>query len=122
VVGRDNGLSEAQFAADVQERREELKNAEDGKINMLRLDQKPGDDATLFRIQNIDETYESEVYLLRGGSSVQIKMEFFHDEYAAAEEDLLKFSQGIQAVDKSAKSSNSETFCLGSVTIRAPPK
>jgi hypothetical protein len=101
----------------VQKRRVELKSADDGNVNVLRLDKKLSDGANLFRVQEIDDAYVSEISALRGSSIVTLRLESYHGKYIEAEEILIKLINGINAIDASEALKPGPRFCLGAVNI-----
>jgi hypothetical protein len=117
VVVRNNAFSSGRFQAEVQKRRVELKSADDGNVNVLRLDKKLSDGANLFRVQEIDDAYVSEISALRGSSIVTLRLESYHGKYIEAEEILIKLINGINAIDASEALKPGPRFCLGAVNI-----
>ena len=117
VEVHDGEFSNEQFDNKVQMRRIELKNKEDGAVDNLRLDKRLDSGANLFRIQQIDNAYVSEVNMLRGSSMVTLRLESFHDKYLEAEEVLGRLIKDIHAIDINNSSKSGPGFCLGGVKI-----
>jgi hypothetical protein len=116
VVVRSTGLTQTQFAAEVVRRRAELTKKTSETVDVLRLEKPLGDEATLFRVQQIDDAYISEVVFRRGESLVTATLESYRNQYIAAEDSLNKF---VAAVSEQAPGIAAAPggFCLGSVTV-----
>jgi hypothetical protein len=118
VVVRDANITESKFAVEVEKRRLELeKSGSRGTLDVLRSTKTLPDHATLFRIQQVDDAYMSEIILLRGASVVTVQLESFHDQFLAAEESLINFASQIQQVNEHQQTSQQQGFCLGRVTV-----
>jgi hypothetical protein len=115
VVVRAAGLTSAEFDLEVKKRREELKGKSDDTVDVFRLERRFSDQATLFRIQQIDDAYRSELDLLRGSSFVTVTVDSYHNKFEVAEKDLVKFGAGIK--ETSSDGSRPQGFCLGPLTI-----
>lgn len=111
------GWTRSQFTAALRERREELKENESGNSNLLRTEKALSDEATLFRIQRIDDAYVSEIDFLSGSNFVTVRLESFDDKFLAAEESLINFVAGVKVLDINAEGVQPQGFCLGPVVI-----
>lgn len=117
VLVRNDVSANGRFEAEVQKRRAELKSADDGNVNILRLDKKLGDGSNLFRVQEIGDAYVSEVYALRGSNMVTLRLESYHGKYSEAEEILVKLIKDIHPADTSGAVKKNLGFCLGGVNL-----
>jgi hypothetical protein len=75
------------------------------------------DDATLFRVQRIDDAYVSEINFLRGTNLVTVRLKSFHNHFVVAEESLINFAAATRVADSKAGRSPIEGFCLGPVVV-----
>ncbi|MFL6676561.1 MAG: T6SS immunity protein Tli4 family protein [Massilia sp.] len=117
VVVRAMGMTRSQFASEVQKRRAEIAESSSGNVKVLRLEKEVSDDTTLFRVQEIDDAYVSEVILLRGSSVVTVRLESYRGQFLAAEESLIKFAAGIKDKHEEVGGEQSHGFCLGPVVV-----
>jgi hypothetical protein len=115
VVIRSEEFTPTMFKVEVQKRRLEIKNAEDGNVDVLRLDKALSNDATMFRIQKIEDGYVSEIHMLRGASLVVVKLNSFRNQYAAAEEALIRFVAMVRDPRNRGEAHRYKGFCLGSL-------
>jgi hypothetical protein len=113
---RAEQLTLNQFGAEVRRRGEELKSKGDETVDVLRLERKLSDDATLFRVQQIKDAYVSEVNLLRRSGIVTIRLESYHGKFAAAEETLIDFAARVREADADITKLG-QKFCLGPVVV-----
>lgn len=113
IVVRATGLSRAQFAREIAKRRTELEQSGDETVNVFKLERKVNEDAIVFRVQEIEDAYVSEINLLRGSAMVTVRHESFDGKFLEAEEKLIEFSAKIS--DNSA--GVLQGFCLGPVVI-----
>jgi hypothetical protein len=114
VVVHAAEVTPAQFALDIARRRIELTKRNSDTSNVLRFEKKLSDEATLFRVQVIDDAYVSEIDLLSGSHTVTVRLESYENQYLLAEESLIKFVAGISATPAGADAG----FCLGPVVIK----
>lgn len=117
MVVRSAGLTRSQFAAALRERREELKKKESGTSNLLRMEKALRNEATLFRIQRIDDAYVSEIDFLSGSNLVTVSLKSYDEKFLAAEESLISFAAGVKVRDMNAEGAQPQGFCLGPVVI-----
>jgi hypothetical protein len=113
VVVKGNGIAPTEFAKYVSRRRAELKDNSSATSDVLRLENKLSDVATLFRIQRVEDAYISEINSLLSGSIVTIKIKSYENTFIDAETRLSKFISNIVAADQ--KEFNG--FCLGTLSI-----
>jgi hypothetical protein len=117
VIVRETGLTREKFASEVQKRRAELRNSSSDTVDVLRLEKALSDEATLFRVQLIDDAYVSEINFLRGSSIVTVSLDSYRGQFLAAEESLIKFAEAIKEKNEEISSAQPQGFCLGSVII-----
>lgn len=117
VVVRDTSMTKSQFGSEVEKRRLALKDAQSENVDVLRMDRALNDEATIFRVQKIDEAYESEINLLRGGKFITVTIASFHNRFESAEHALMSFTAGIREVNYSSNRINAQGFCLGTVAF-----
>jgi hypothetical protein len=117
VVVRNGVSTVERFATEVQMRRTKLKELEDGSLNILRLDQKIDERTNLFRVQQIDDAYISEVYVMLGSNVVAIRLESYHDTYLKAEEALVKLVKQMDVSSINSPDKKTSGFCLGGINL-----
>jgi len=110
------GMNEAKFNKKIQHRSFELKNAGDETTNILKHERRLSDNLYLFRVQEIDDAYISEVLAVKGDNLVTVKMHSFRNQFEAAEDQLMRFVKGILARG-SGVNEGMQGFCLGSLVI-----
>jgi hypothetical protein len=117
LIIRDGGFTRPQFEAERQKRREELKSKGDGTTDLLRGERTLSDDATLFRVQRIDDAYVGEILFLRGTSLVTVRLKSYDNEFLAAEDSLINFAAEIKENDTRMSAARTQGFCLGAVVV-----
>lgn len=105
------------FALETQKRQYELEEAAGPTTDILREVKVLDNNATLFRVQSIDDAYVSELVFLRGTSIVIARLQSFHKQYHAAEEKLIRLAAKIDVLESDKGSANGVRFCLGPVGI-----
>jgi hypothetical protein len=105
------------FANAIRKHRIEFGKSVSDTVDVLRFEKSFASGETIFRVQQIDDAYVSEVNFLRGSSMVTVRLESYRNQFAAAEDALLKFAAKTKAVDHSLNSNTAQGFCLGSVLI-----
>lgn len=93
-------LTKQQFVTRILKRRAELNRFNSKTVKVLRLEKKLSDDATLFRVQEIDDAYASEIQFVRGNALVVVTMDSYDNTYLAAEASLIKFMSQFTMPDK----------------------
>jgi hypothetical protein len=119
VVVRNGIFTSERFEAEMQKRNSELIKPHHGNVNVLRLDKKLSDGSNLFRVQEIGDSYVSEINILRGSTMVSLRLDSFHNKYIEAEEALIKLIAQIHAVDTMSPGKRNVGFCLGTVVLTA---
>lgn len=114
VVVRESPLAKNQFLADISKRRAQLKSNVSETDDVLRLERKLSETATLFRIQRVEEAYVSELHFLLDKNIVEIKVKSYKNSFLAAEEGLKKFMSNIFIADQG----RARSFCLGSLSVQ----
>jgi hypothetical protein len=117
VVVRVTGLTRSQFASAIQKRRTELTTSDSDTVDVLRLEKALSDEATLFRVQRIDDAYVSEINFLRGSSIVTVSLDSYSEQFLAAEESLIKFAAGIKEKGENISGTQPRGFCIGPLII-----
>jgi hypothetical protein len=117
VLVKDANLTKREFADEIQKRRRELKSSSSDTVDVLRMDKDLSEDTTIFRIQQIDDAYVSEVNLLRGGKLITVKLDSFHNQFESAEKALLSFVGAIREINNNSGYSSAQGFCLGTVVF-----
>jgi hypothetical protein len=117
IIVRDGGFTRSQFEAEISKRREELKSKGDATTDVLRAERMLTDDATLFRVQRIDDAYVSEINFLRGTSLVTASLDSYDNQFLSAEESLINFAAKIKENDTRMGAARTQGFCLGSVMV-----
>jgi hypothetical protein len=112
-----SGLTRATFVSAIAKRRSELNGESSDTVNILRLERALSDDATLFRVQEIDDAYVSEINLLRGSSMVTVRLESYHGQFLSAEERIINFAAGIKDTGDDLVVEQTGGFCLGPVVL-----
>jgi hypothetical protein len=113
VIVKGKGVTSQDFSRYVLRRRAELNNSFSTTSNVLRLENRVGDDATIFRIQRVEDAYVSELNSMHSGSIVTVKINSYENTFVEAERRLSAFISNIAASDQ--KEFNG--FCLGSISI-----
>ncbi|MCC2970952.1 T6SS immunity protein Tli4 family protein [Massilia sp. IC2-476] len=108
--------TKTKFDIEVQKRRSELSRSESKAVDVLKMDTVLPDGSTLFRVQEIDDAYFSEMFFLRGNAMVKLRLDSFNNAYLEAEEQLKKLSKSITSLDVSSVGPG---FCLGPVVIQS---
>jgi hypothetical protein len=111
------GLTPSQFAKQVQKRLSELRDSGSDTADVFRLQQRLSDQATIFRVQRIDDAYVSEINFLTGTSWVIARLKSYRNQFQAAEEKLIKFAAAVRANDAGSLDMQRQGFCLGPVTL-----
>jgi hypothetical protein len=106
-----------EYAIAIRKRRIEFGKSVSDTVDVLRFEKTFESGETIFRVQQIDDAYVSEVNILRGSSMVTVRLESYRNQFATAEDALLKFAAKIKAVDHSLNGNAAQGFCLGSVWI-----
>jgi hypothetical protein len=113
VTVHAKGLDRSMFEMEISKRRAELKEKDDQTVNIFKLERKLNENATLFRVNEIEDAYVSEVILLVGTNMVAVRYDSFHGRYLEAEDRLIKFLERIN----SNKTEEATGFCLGPIAI-----
>jgi Tle cognate immunity protein 4 C-terminal domain len=117
IIVRAGGFTPSQFSSQVRKRRNEIKQNEDETTDVLRAETTLNDGATLFRVQRIDDAYISEINFLRGANLITASLKSYGNRFLAAEEDLIKFANGIKENDTKIENLKEHGFCLGPVVV-----
>jgi hypothetical protein len=118
VVIQSDVATKSKFSSAVQQRREELSRSESKTMNVLKLDKVLPDGMVIFRVQEIDDAYFSEIYFTRGAAMVKVRLESYRNSYLEAEEELFKIASTIRE-RKLDNVQNGGGFCLGPLIFYA---
>lgn len=105
------------FAVAIRKRRVELEKSVSDTVDVLRHERSLESGETIFRVQQIDDAYVSEVNFLRGANMVTVRLESYRNQFVAAEDALLKFAGKIKPIDHSSSENTTPGFCLGPVWV-----
>ena len=108
-------LDASGFAAALGQRHAELSKPDSLGMDVLRLEKNLSPEATLYRVQRVDDAYVSEINFLAGGNLVRASLKSFHDKFLNAEEKLVAFTQRVTVHKSSGNPAGG--FCLGQVTL-----
>jgi hypothetical protein len=114
VVVRDGGIDGQEFKSQVEQRRADIKRKNHGAVNVLREDVDLASNVHLFRVQEIEDAYVSELTVRRGTSLITIRLDSFRNQFIAAEKRLVNFVKRDK-VEKNTVTTGS--FCLGPIAI-----
>ena len=104
------------FAAELEKKRGALVSASRGETNILKDVLAIGRDSTLFRIQEIKDSYTSELHLLKDAVYIGARAESYNGRFNEAEKDLFTFAKNIIAL--SATDDRQPGFCLGPIVVQ----
>jgi hypothetical protein len=116
VAIRAFGIKRAEFMAAVQKRRAELTVAGDDTTNIFQEMKTIGENATLFRVLRINDSYMSELHLLTGEQYITIATNSYHGHFPEAEARLVTFSANVELAQ--APTDPQPGFCLGPIVIK----
>lgn len=114
VVVERRILTQQEFSNHLLQRRAHLKENPIPTLDILRLERKLSTSATLFRIQQVDDAYQSELHFLLGGNLVVVKLDSYENKFEVAEDRLIQFMSDFSIT----KESTVKGFCLGALTIQ----
>jgi hypothetical protein len=117
VVVREAGLDLSGFRKETDKRRTELKNRGSDTVDVLRSEMRVGEDASIFRVQQIDDAYVSEANFLRGTALVTVRLDSFHNQYERAEQLLRQFISRVRDRAQFDIGKRAGTFCFGPVVV-----
>lgn len=107
-------MTEKEFSDHILARRTTLINNATETVDILRLERPLNGIATLFRVQQIKESYQDELHFLVGGNLVIATLDSYENRYAIAEERLVQFISNFSITSESKVNG----FCLGALTIQ----
>jgi hypothetical protein len=110
------GITQAKFAAIVQDRRAELAAAGSDTTNIFKEMKRLGENAVLFRVLKINDSYMSELHLLTGENYMSIATNSYDGHFAEAEARLVTFAANVELAK--APTDPQPGFCLGPVVIK----
>jgi hypothetical protein len=117
VTVRADRVTRNHFGREVDQVRAELQQRTSGDIDVIRLEKELEGQSTLFRVQQVDDAYKSEIVFLKNGNVIQASLESFQNGYEAAEAHLINFVTSLLPADPDPKISGTQGFCLGPVVI-----
>lgn len=101
------------FSDHISERRAHLKAYSSATTDIVRMEQTLNSTATLFRVQQIEDAYQSEINFKVEENLVIVKIDSYENSFLAAEEQLIKFMSNFSVTDPG----QFRGFCLGNLTI-----
>lgn len=110
-----SGIDSKQFATELGKRRAALALTNSLGMDVLRLEKNLSPEATLYRVQRVDDAYVSEVDYYSGGSFITASLKSFHGKFLDAEEKLASFVKRFIARKEAGNPVGG--FCLGPVII-----
>ena len=113
VVVDSSELLGKSFPEHVRERRTQLKEHVSKTTDILRLEKSLSNNATLFRVQQIEDAYQSEIDFKVGDNLVVVKLDSYENSFLVAEEQLIKFMSDFSITDPAQL----RGFCLGNLTL-----
>ncbi|MTV40024.1 T6SS immunity protein Tli4 family protein [Duganella radicis] len=108
--------SQTAFAKRVKERQAALAEVNHGNMDKLVLSQETGDGGMLFRVNEIDDAYKSEVHWLLHDRYLIARIDSYNNQVKSAEALLLEFKRNVEYVQ--SPSDLPGTFCLGDVAVK----
>lgn len=115
VTVRASRLTPAQFKAALANHRGELLAKATPTVDLLKHEQDFDARGTLFRIQNIDDAYRSEISFLVGSSFVTASLDSYGNKFLKAEEALTAFANAVHEADRA--DAGQGAYCLGPIRI-----
>jgi hypothetical protein len=109
-------VTQSEFSTFVVERRSAILNAAGARTDILKEEKSLGNDAVLFRILEIKESFKSELHLLKGERYLRVKTDSFNSHFLEAEDRLTAFASNISLLTPSPESQTG--FCLGPFMIK----
>lgn len=116
VTIRASRVTSGEFKALVDERQAKIAADADTHTDVLKEVIAAGNDATIFRIQRIKNSYTSELHLLKGGIYITAASKSYDNHYAEAETRLRAFAGNVEPV--TGANVTPMVFCLGPVLIK----
>jgi hypothetical protein len=104
------------FASALEKRQGEIIASARDAINILKNVISKGSDSTLFRILQIEDSYSSELHLIKDHLYLVAKVESYDGRFDEAENDLFAFAKDIIRVE--SLSDRQSGFCLGPVVVQ----
>jgi hypothetical protein len=108
-------LTPIEFAQGVEKRRIELIASRRDKRNLLEAVISPDQNATLFRVSRIEDSYMSEAHLLKGAAYFTAEARSYSGLFEVAEADIFDFASKIALADNINFSQSG--FCLGPLIV-----
>ncbi|MYM66910.1 hypothetical protein GTP45_08725 [Pseudoduganella sp. FT55W] len=108
--------NQAAFAKLVKERQVALAGVDHGNMDKLVLSQETGDGGMLFRVNEIDDAYKSEVHWLLHDRHLVARIDSYNNQVKSAEALLLEFKSNVEYM-RSAKELPG-AFCLGEIAVK----
>lgn len=108
-------LTPIEFAQGVEKRRIELIASRREKRNLLEAVISPDQNATLFRVSRIEDSYMSEAHLLKGAAYFTAEARSYSGLFEVAEADIFDFASKIALADNINFSQSG--FCLGPLIV-----
>lgn len=104
------------YLAKTKQREHEIREMADDDIKVLRTVRKISENVTIFRIQEIDDAYTSEVSALINGAMVTARLDSYRNQFEQAEDRLISLLSRLKGRDAVA-AENFRGFCLGRLVL-----
>lgn len=109
-------ISAPTYLAQTKRREDEIKEMAGDDIKVLRAVRRIGENITIFRIQEIDDAYASEVSALIDGAMVTAKLDSYRNEFEQAEDRLIRLLSRLKH-PSSTVGKDLRGFCLGRLVL-----
>lgn len=117
VLVTSDEISLSEFNLSVHQRGEYLRKRSGETLDVFKLQKKIDDTATIFRIQEIDDAYVSEMMFLRGRTKIVVRLDSYRDQFLQAEKRLLNLFENTREMRMEGKAVSTSGFCLGNIEI-----
>jgi len=109
-------ISNSTYFWQTEKRENEIREMASDDINLLRTVRKIGENISIFRIQEMDDAYVSEVSALIGGAMVVARLDSYNNQFEQAEERLISLLSRLRYPKTEAEKSF-DGFCLGRLIL-----
>ncbi|HEX5338994.1 MAG TPA: hypothetical protein VFW53_11205, partial [Gallionella sp.] len=108
--------NQAGFAKRVKERQAALAEVNHGNMDKLVLSLETGDGGMLFRVNEIDDAYKSEIHWLLRDRYLVARIDSYNNQVKSAEALLLEFKRNVQYMQSARDFPGA--FCMGEVAVK----
>lgn len=110
------GINSRDFTVAVEERKKEINASTREKRNVLSETVLRGDDQALFRVSKIEDSFMSELHVLKNAVHLTAEARSYSGLFGQAENDLFAFADNVESAKLEAAPHTG--FCLGDLVIR----